>query len=115
MKDMLREKSAVHVLSALHKQAMLGNVRAAEVLLSYVMAPHRPNDETDALAEPGTIGEQAATIVRRMTEGELAPAEAKDALEVLQMAAQIDEVEMLRQKLDSMEAAIAAGQHGINP
>lgn len=111
----LRTKSAMGVLAAMHRHALAGDVRAAQLVLSFVLPQVRPGDLTEELGDPAaSLGQQAKEIVGKMIEGSLAPAEAKDALEVVALAGQIDEVEQLRQRLDLLEAALAAGgPHGI--
>lgn len=108
---MLREKSTVHVLSALHQAALRGDVKAGELILKYSMPECRSSDEAEPVGVAGSLSERASGIIDLMTAGEITPEHATAMLAAIRTAVEVSEVAALQERLAELEAKLNGGGH----
>jgi len=110
----LRAESAIHILGAMHRLALAGDTKAAQLVLKRCLPAMRPGDDPVETPVPagGILAQQAEAITARMLAGSLSPAEATDMLTALAAAAKVVEASEMAVRMAEVERLLGSSPHG---
>ena len=100
----LLEHHAPALVDKAVKLALGGNTTALRLCLERIIPPVKTDNEpVELIGLKGTLTEQGQTIIDAMSKGTLAPSEAATVLQALAAQARITELEVLEQRLRTLE------------
>lgn len=92
------------IIEALVARALEGDVQAANSLLARLTPPLKPSAEPVRLSLPdGTLAEQSAALIRAISDGAIAPTEAKTVMDCLSASAQLEQLDDLADRIVQLE------------
>ena len=97
------------ILNRLVCVALVGDVRAAQLLLERVMPPIKAIEQCQGINLPdGTLTEQGRAVLAAVAAGELAPGQGAQLLAAIGALARVVEIDELSARVAALEASHAA-------
>ncbi len=104
LRDALGTDGFQRIIEALVARALDGDTQAATVLLARLTPPLRPSAEPVRLSLPdGTLAEQSAALIRAISDGAIAPTEAKTVMDCLSASAHLEQLDDLADRITLLE------------
>jgi hypothetical protein len=104
LREALGTDGFARIIQALIDRALDGDTQAGSILLARLTPPLKPSAEPVRLSLPdGTLAEQAAALVRAISDGAIAPSDAKTVMDCLSASAQLGQLDDLAERITLLE------------